>query len=200
MQSTLNDRLAERLRQIRVSRGWSLEVLAEKSSVSRSTLSRIENAEVSPTAETLGSLSSAYQMSISQLLAPVETPFAPLVRFAEQSVWSDAANGFSRRIVSPPSGGLSAEVVRCELEANQKISYAAPSVPGHEHHLVLLDGIRDWVVAAPIERAEAPKPLLHPKYSERNCPKAVWPGRAPRSNERSPTLAAGGCPAATLAS
>ena len=141
MQSTLNDRLAERLRQIRVSRGWSLEVLAEKSSVSRSTLSRIENAEVSPTAETLGSLSSAYQMSISQLLAPVETPFAPLVRFAEQSVWSDAANGFSRRIVSPPSGGLSAEVVRCELEANQKISYAAPSVPGHEHHLVLLDGI-----------------------------------------------------------
>ena len=41
MQTTLNDRLAERLRQIRTSRGWSLEVLAEKSSVSRSTLSRI---------------------------------------------------------------------------------------------------------------------------------------------------------------
>ncbi|KGF67709.1 XRE family transcriptional regulator, partial [Hoeflea sp. BAL378] len=104
--TNLNERLAERLRQIRVSRGWSLEALAEKSSVSRSTLSRIENAEVSPTAETLGSLSSAYQMSISQLLAPVETPFAPLVRSSEQSLWSDEANGFTRRIVSPPSGGL----------------------------------------------------------------------------------------------
>ncbi|OCW57520.1 helix-turn-helix domain-containing protein [Hoeflea olei] len=141
MQATLNDRLAERLKQIRIARGWSLEVLAEKSSVSRSTLSRIENAEVSPTAETLGSLSSAYQMSISQLLAPIETPFAALVRHGEQSLWRDADNGFERRIVSPPSGGLSAEVVRCELEANRKISYAAPSMPGHEHHLVVLSGI-----------------------------------------------------------
>lgn len=122
-------------------RGWSLEALAEKSSVSRSTLSRIENAEVSPTAETLGSLSSAYRMSISQLLAPIETPFSPLVRHAEQSQWSDDENGFTRRIVSPPSGGLSAEVVRCELAADQKISYDAPSVAGHEHHLVLLSGI-----------------------------------------------------------
>ncbi|MDP2121233.1 MAG: XRE family transcriptional regulator [Hoeflea sp.] len=141
MPSTLNDRLAERLRQIRVARGWSLEVLAEKSSVSRSTLSRIENGEVSPTAETLGSLSSVYQMSISQLLAPVETPFQPLVRRADQTEWHDTENGFSRRIVSPPSGGLSAEVVGCTLAANQRISYAAPSVPGHEHHLVLLSGI-----------------------------------------------------------
>jgi len=141
VQTTLNDRLAERLKQIRTSRGWSLEVLAEKSSVSRSTLSRIENAEVSPTAETLGSLSSVYQMSISQLLAPIETPFTPLVRRAEQSQWRDAENGFARRIVSPPSGGLAAEVVQCELAANQRISYSVPSVPGHEHHLVLLSGI-----------------------------------------------------------
>lgn len=138
--SNLNDRLAERLRQVRMARGWSLQDLAERSAISRSTLSRIENAEVSPTAETLGSLSGAYQMSISQLLAPVEAPFLPLVAKAEQSEWHDAQNGFRRRIVSPPSGGLSAEVVRCELEAYQMISYAAPSVAGHEHHLVMLSG------------------------------------------------------------
>ena len=153
--TNLNERLAERLRQIRGSRGWSLEVLAEKSAVSRSTLSRIENAEVSPTAETLGSLSSAYQMSISQLLAPVETPFQPLVRSAEQSLWNDTENGFTRRIVSPPSGGLSAEVVRCELQANQKISYAAPSKPGHEHHLVLLSGILAVTIAEETRVLEA---------------------------------------------
>jgi len=138
--STLNDRLAERLKHIRLERGWSLEALAEASGVSRSALSRVENAEVSPTAETLGSLSSAYRMTISQLLAPVEAPFAPLVRHAEQSLWQDPENGFTRRVVSPPSGGLSAEVVRCELAPYQMISYAAPSVPGHEHHLVMLEG------------------------------------------------------------
>lgn len=152
---TLNDRLAERLKQVRMTRGWSLQELADASGVSRSTLSRIENAEVSPTADTLGSLSSAYQMTISQLLAPIEAPFTPLVRRAEQSVWSDADNGFSRRVVSPPSGGLSAEVVQCELEAYQIISYAAPSIPGHEHHLVMLSGMLTVSVGDEEHRLEA---------------------------------------------
>lgn len=137
---TLNDRLAERLKQVRLMRGWSLQELADVSGVSRSTLSRVENAEVSPTADTLGSLSTAYQMTISQLLAPIEAPFTPLIKAAEQSVWHDADNGFSRKVVSPPSGGLSAEVVHCTLDAYQMIAYAAPSVPGHEHHLVMLSG------------------------------------------------------------
>lgn len=139
--SDLNDRLAERLKQVRMARGWSLQDLADRSAVSRSTLSRIENAEVSPTAETLGSLSAAFQMSISQVLAPIEAPFAALVRRDEQSLWSDTENGFTRRLVSPPSGGLSAEVVACELGPEQRISYAAPSVAGHEHHLVMLSGV-----------------------------------------------------------
>ena len=138
--ANLNSRLAERLKQIRAERGWSLQQLAEASGISRSTLSRVENAEVSPTAETLGALSTCYRMTISQLLAPIEAPFAPLVRKAEQSQWQDTEKGFSRRVVSPPSGGLSAEVVRCSLEPRQDISYAAPSVPGHEHHLVMLSG------------------------------------------------------------
>lgn len=139
--SNLNARLAERIKQVRMARGWSLQDLADKSAVSRSTLSRIENADVSPTAETLGSLSSAFQMSISQLLAPVETPFAAIVRRNEQALWQDPENGFSRRLVSPPSGGLSAEVVRCDLAPDQKISYETPSVDGHEHHLVMLSGV-----------------------------------------------------------
>lgn len=137
---TLNDRLADRLKQLRATRGWSLQQLADISGVSRSALSRIETGEVSPTAETLGAMSSAFQMTISQLLAPVEAPFQPLVRAEEQSTWRDDENGFSRRVVSPPAGGLSAEVIRCTLEPYQIISYAGPSKPGHEHHLVMLEG------------------------------------------------------------
>lgn len=136
----LNARLAERLKQIRVERGWSLQDLTDTSGISRSTLSRIENGEVSPTAETLGSLSSAYRMTISQLLAPVEAPFQALVHAHEQSEWQDPENGFRRRVVSPPGGALSAEVIRCELEPYQIIAYAGPSRPGHEHHLVMLSG------------------------------------------------------------
>jgi transcriptional regulator with XRE-family HTH domain len=136
----LNARLADRLKQVRGTKGWSLQDLAERSGISRSTLSRIETGEVSPTAETLGSLSTAYRMTISQLLAPVEAPFQALVRGGEQSEWHDPENGFRRRVVSPPGGALSAEVIRCEIEPYQIISYAGPARPGHEHHLVMLSG------------------------------------------------------------
>lgn len=135
-----DDRLAERLRALRGEKGLSLQDLAERSGISRATLSRIENGEVSPTAETLGALAAAYAMTISRLLAPAERPFAPLIAREQQSVWHDPRHGFTRHIVSPPSGALSVEVVRGEIAAHQSISYEKPPVIGQEHHLVMLSG------------------------------------------------------------
>jgi transcriptional regulator with XRE-family HTH domain len=134
------DRLAERLKQLRSAKGFSLQELADKSGISRATLSRIENGEVSPTAETLGALASAHAMTISRILAPAERPFQALIARAEQSGWQDPSHGFTRHIVSPPSSALSVEIVRCELAANQSISYDKPPVAGLEHHLTMLRG------------------------------------------------------------
>jgi transcriptional regulator with XRE-family HTH domain len=132
--------LADRLKQLRAAKGFSLQDLADKSGVSRATLSRIENGEVSPTAETLGALASAYAMTISRILAPAERPFQALVTRAEQSVWQDPSHGFVRHIVSPPNGALSVEIIRGELAANQAIAYEKPPVAGLEHHLTMLKG------------------------------------------------------------
>lgn len=137
---TDQQRLAEHLKGLRVARGMALQALAEASGVSRASLSRIENAEVSPTAETLGALATAYGLPISRLLTPLERPFAPLVRAAEQSVWHNAAHGFTREIVSPATGELTVELLRCTIGAGETIAYRAPSVPGQEHHLYLLEG------------------------------------------------------------
>ena len=52
--------LAEHLRGLRERHGLTLATLADRSTVSRATLSRIENAETSPTAETLGRLAAVY--------------------------------------------------------------------------------------------------------------------------------------------
>ncbi|HLH88581.1 MAG TPA: XRE family transcriptional regulator [Xanthobacteraceae bacterium] len=134
------DRLASRLRELRVAKNLSLQELAARSGVSRATLSRIENGEVSPTAETLGALASAYAMTISRILAPAERPFQALIARAEQSIWQDRSHGFTRHIVSPPSGALSVEIIRCELAANQSIAYEKASVAGLEHHLIMLKG------------------------------------------------------------
>lgn len=65
-------RLAERLAELRVSQGWSLEQLAQMTGISRATLSRVERAETSPTASLLGKLSAAYGLTTSRLLMALE--------------------------------------------------------------------------------------------------------------------------------
>jgi transcriptional regulator with XRE-family HTH domain len=132
--------LAAHIRSMRKQRGLSLDDLAVRSGVSRATLSRIENDEVSPTAETLGQLATAFAMPISQLIAPMERSFQALVRRETQSVWRDEQNGFVRRNVSPPSARLGLELIEAELGPQRSIAYAAPAVPGHEHHVMLLEG------------------------------------------------------------
>jgi transcriptional regulator with XRE-family HTH domain len=133
-------RLASRLAELRTQRGWSLEELARRTGVSRSTLSRLERAEISPTAALLGRLCAAYERTMSRLLAEVESEPPHVVRAAEQTVWRDATSGFIRRSVSPPHPGLRGEVIECVLRAGADISYDGPPVPGLEQHIWVLEG------------------------------------------------------------
>lgn len=136
-----NDRrLAQRLKTLRAERGWSLDQLAGLSGISRATLSRLENAEVSPTASVLGKLCAAHGMPMSRLMRMVEDEFLPLLRRADQATWHDPALGFRRRSVSPPARTLAGEVLECELDPHTLIRYDASPRPGLEHHLVMLDG------------------------------------------------------------
>lgn len=118
----------------------TLAVLAERSGLSRATLSRIERADVSPTAETLGRLAAVYALPISHLLSPLEQGFPPILRRDEQSVWHDPRHEFLRRSVSSPSSQLSIELIEGELGCGQTITYATPAIPGQEHHLYVLSG------------------------------------------------------------
>ena len=120
-----------------------MDELARRSSISRATLSRLENAEVSPTASVLGRLCAAYGMTMSRLMQMVEVDFAPLLRRAAQPVWTDPETGFRRRSVSPPARSLAAEVLECELEPGTRIAYDRPPRPGLEHHLLLAGGRAD---------------------------------------------------------
>ncbi|MFD0419710.1 helix-turn-helix domain-containing protein [Streptomyces sp. NPDC127108] len=133
-------RLATRLAGLRAEHGWPLGELAERSGVSRSTLSRVERGEISPTAATLNRLCAAYGRTMSQLLSEVEAKPAQLVRAAEQTVWADEESGFVRRSVSPPHAGLRGEVVEGTLAPGADLAYDRPPVPGLEQHLWVLDG------------------------------------------------------------
>ncbi|MGV9992053.1 helix-turn-helix domain-containing protein [Streptomyces sp. NPDC003374] len=133
-------RLGARLAGLRAERGWSLGELAERSGVSRSTLSRTERAETSPTAAVLNRLCHVYGRTMSQLLSEVEAGHAPVLRAAEQPVWEDRASGFVRRSVSPPHAGLRGELVEGRLTAGAGIAYDRPPVPGLEQHIWVLEG------------------------------------------------------------
>ncbi|WP_217145904.1 helix-turn-helix domain-containing protein [Streptomyces sp. AC627_RSS907] len=136
-------RLAARLAELRAERGWSLDELAERSGLSRSTLSRVERAETSPTASFLNRLCAVYGRTMSRLLSEVEAEPALVVRAAEQPLWEDRASGFARRSVSPPHAGLRGELVEGRLTAGADIAYDRPPVPGLEQHI--------WVLAGALE-------------------------------------------------
>ncbi|MEU5095228.1 XRE family transcriptional regulator [Streptomyces sp. NPDC020996] len=133
-------RLGARLAELRAERGWSLGELAERSGVSRSTLSRAERAEISPTAALLNRLCNVYGRTMSQLLSEVEGEHALLVPAADQPVWRDRDSGFVRRSVSPPHAGLRGELVEGRLTAGADIAYDRPPVPGLEQHIWVLEG------------------------------------------------------------
>lgn len=133
-------RLAARLAALRAEHGWSLGELADRSGVSRSTLSRAERAETSPTAALLNRLCHVYGRTMSQLLSEVESEPVSVVRAGEQAVWEDKASGFVRRSVSPPAAGMRGELVEGRLAAGADIAYDGPSVPGLEQHIWVLEG------------------------------------------------------------
>lgn len=138
--STIDLRIAQRLKALRGERGWSLDELAKRANVSRATLSRLENAEVSATANVLGRLCAAYGLPMSRLIRMAEEGYEPLVRRNAQPFWSDPETGFKRLGVSPPAVSLAGEVLACELPAGVRLDYDAPPRPGLEHHLLLTDG------------------------------------------------------------
>ena len=122
----LSARLAHRLRLERDSRGWSLADLAERSGVSKATISKIERAEVSPTAVVLVRLASAFDLTLAGLMLRAESQQGRLSRYAEQPVWRDPETGYLRRqVFVRPDHPI--EIIRVEMPAKQRVTLPTSS-------------------------------------------------------------------------
>jgi transcriptional regulator with XRE-family HTH domain len=62
--------LGARVRELRKERSWTLEQAAQKAGLARSTLSKIENGQMSPTYEALKKLAIGLDISVPQLFTP----------------------------------------------------------------------------------------------------------------------------------
>src|SRR5437899_8576725 len=119
-------RLAQRLRLERDSRGWSLADLADRSGVSKATISKIERAEVSPTAVVLVRLASAFDLTLAGLMLRAEGQGERVSRAADQPVWRDPETGYVRKqVFSRPDNPV--EIIRVEMPAKQRVTLPASS-------------------------------------------------------------------------
>lgn len=62
--------LGVRVRELRKAHGWTLEQAAQQAGLARSTLSKIENGQMSPTFDALKKLATGLEISVPQLFTP----------------------------------------------------------------------------------------------------------------------------------
>lgn len=134
----LTARLAQCFRDLRHRAGWSLDELTDRCGVSRATLSRLEHAEVSPTAQALSRIAAAYDMPVSRLILLAESDTTRVFPRTEQIVTHEPTTGAEWRAVSPSDGGFAASVSEGVLP--QDAIRDLPGAPGKEIHIVLQDG------------------------------------------------------------
>ena len=135
----LSARLAHRLRLERDSRGWSLADLAERSGVSKATISKIERAEVSPTAVVLVRLASAFDLTLAGLMLRAEGQGERLSRAADQPVWRDPETGYLRtQVFNRPDHPV--EIIKVEMPAKQRVTLPASSYAHIRQALWVLSG------------------------------------------------------------
>ncbi len=139
----LDTQLAKRIRSLRKERGFSLEQLAERSSVSRSMISLIERAETSATAAVLNKLADALGVNLASLFDEEAAVGAalPLARAAEQQVWQDPASGYVRKHLSPHGYGSPLELAEVSFPPAGRVVFdnAMRSITTHQQ-LWMLEG------------------------------------------------------------
>jgi transcriptional regulator with XRE-family HTH domain len=140
-QSSVERRIAGRLAALRAERGWTLEAVAQRTGISRATLSRLERCELSPTAAILSNLCGQYGWTLSRLMAEAEQGPPSVIRASEQVCWQDPETGYIRRVLSPPTPNLKGEMVVVTLPPHSSVSYEGSYVAGLEHHLWMLEGV-----------------------------------------------------------
>jgi transcriptional regulator with XRE-family HTH domain len=149
--SDLNERIAERVRELRAGQGLSLDALATRSGVSRSMISLIERGESSPTAVVLEKLAAGLGVMLASLFdAPAAPqPQGPVARRGDQPQWRDPASGYVRRNVSPPGVPQPMQIVEVQFPAGGRVAFETGARDTRVHQQVwVLDGAIDVTVGA----------------------------------------------------
>ena len=140
MDERIYARIAERLRARRVELGLSLGELAQLSGVSKAMIAKVEAAASSPTAGILGRLCAGLGITMSALMASVETADAARLAAREQPRWSDSETGLERVAISPQTSFSGVEIARLFLPAGTVVDYPTPPTVAYAQHVLGVEG------------------------------------------------------------
>jgi transcriptional regulator with XRE-family HTH domain len=144
----IDARMAERLRSRRLELGLSLGELAGRSGVSKAMIAKVESSRSSPTAGVLGRLCGGLGITMSALMAAVESEDATRLPASEQPRWRDPDTGLERVAVSPRTAFSGVEVARLRLPAGTAVDYPTPPTVAFAQHLVGVAGTLRFTVGA----------------------------------------------------
>ena len=157
----LNDRIAQRVRDLRAARGMSLDALATLCGVSRSMISLIERGESSPTAVVLDKLATGLHVTLASLFDAPQPTGEPVARLNDQVSWRDPHSGYVRRNVSPMFASSTAvsrvsspiQIVEVSFPAKARVSYETGAREPLVHQQVwVLEGAIDVTVGDDLHR------------------------------------------------
>ena len=154
----INDRIAQRVRELRKARGYTLDALAEASGVSRSMISLVERGQSSPTAAVLDKLAAALGVTLATLFSeePRGAAPSPLARHPDQPVWKDPASGYVRRNVSPSGYPSPIELVEVVFPPGQRVAFENVTRDAQTHQQVwVLEGAIELTVGGKTWRLDA---------------------------------------------
>ncbi len=145
----INTRIGLRVRELRDQQGLSLDSLAERSGVSRSSISLIERAQSSPTAVVLDRLATGLGVSVASLFESTESPLtppSPMIHATDQALWTDPDSGYIRRTLSPTTPAP-IQLIEVSFPAGGRVAYEAtpPEVEIHQQ-LWMVDGAMEITV------------------------------------------------------
>jgi transcriptional regulator with XRE-family HTH domain len=121
--STINSRIAGRVRTLRAESGLTLDALADKCDVSRSMISLVERGESSPTAVVLEKIATGLGVPLASLFDDSSSTPDPVSRSGDRTAWRDPESGYVRRNLSPPSFPSPIQLVEVVFPAGAKVAY-----------------------------------------------------------------------------
>lgn len=169
----LGTHIARRVRALRLARGWSLGVLAERSGLSKTNVAKIESGDGNPSLETLLRLTEALDITIGSLIAVDRPPGTSVVRVAD-AAYVRSQSGLQGRDLW--SDGRERRVETTELLMEAGVDYhSKPHPPGTEELVVCLSGSLEVgpegheVSLGERDAARFPADLPHRYHSEDGC-------------------------------